>query len=243
MTITKKKELKFKQSETIVIKRSQINFAPYNPKRHSEESIKQQKKNFKQVGFLGGIVWNRTTCNLVSGHKRIMAMDLEYKYDGTTQTDYNIKVEAIELTEKQEKEQNIFMDAKSTNTPQDLTLLAEILPEIEIENTGLTDQDLNLISIEVPNFKFGNSDIITEAMQDTSKDYEDKKQKLIEVKKLLKGNVSNMRENSLQESKTYIILSFDSNDNKCEFMERFGYSSDQEIIKGELFADQIERIS
>ena len=50
------KELK--QSETRIIKRSQINLNPINPKRHSDERIRLQKKNLQKVGFLGGIVWN-----------------------------------------------------------------------------------------------------------------------------------------------------------------------------------------
>ncbi len=231
---------KFKQSETIVIKRSQINFAEYNSKHHTDASIKEMQKNFKQVAFLGGMVWNRTTGNLVSGHKRLMAMDLINKYDG--KNDYEVKVEAIELTEKQEKEQNVWMDARSTNTPQDLTLLAEILPEIDIANTGLTEQDLNLIQIEVPNFTFGDSDAIIQNIETTKQDYEQKKQKLIEAKKTLKGNVKNMQQEALQKADTYVILSFDNSDNKAEFMERFGYNTQENIIKGEVFSDQVERI-
>ena len=38
------KEL-YKQSETITIQRSQINFAPFNPKRHTDEQIAQMRKN------------------------------------------------------------------------------------------------------------------------------------------------------------------------------------------------------
>lgn len=75
------KELK--QSETRVIKRFQINLNPINPKRHSDEKVKLQKKNLQKVGFLGGIVWNEKSGNLIDGHRRIKAMDLYYKYDGT----------------------------------------------------------------------------------------------------------------------------------------------------------------
>ena len=62
----------YKQSETVVIKRSQINFAPYNPKNHTKEQINEIKKNIKRVAFLGGIVWNVITGNLIDGHKRVM---------------------------------------------------------------------------------------------------------------------------------------------------------------------------
>ena len=84
------KELK--QSETRIIKRSQINLNPINPKRHSDERIRLQKKNLQKVGFLGGIVWNELSGNLIDGHRRIKAMDMYYKYDGTSDTDYKVKV-------------------------------------------------------------------------------------------------------------------------------------------------------
>ena len=89
-----------KTSETSVIKRSQINLNPLNPKRHTEEAIKLQKKNMQKIGFLGGIVWNRLTGNLIDGHRRVYAMDLIYKYDGSKETDYDIKVELCELDNK-----------------------------------------------------------------------------------------------------------------------------------------------
>lgn len=40
MTKRKEQQPKYKQSETVVIKRSQINFAPYNPRKEDPEVIK-----------------------------------------------------------------------------------------------------------------------------------------------------------------------------------------------------------
>ena len=42
-----------RQSETAEILRSQINMNPFNPKRHSEEKVLEQKRNFMRVGFMG----------------------------------------------------------------------------------------------------------------------------------------------------------------------------------------------
>ena len=84
-----------KQSETLTINRSQINLNPYNPKRHTDKEIKNQLANLKKVGFNGGIKWNKVTKNLIDGHRRIKAMDIYYKYDGTNETDYQVKVEAV----------------------------------------------------------------------------------------------------------------------------------------------------
>ena len=111
------KELK--QSETRIIKRSQINLNPINPKRHSDERIRLQKKNLQKVGFLGGIVWNELSGNLIDGHRRIKAMDMYYKYDGTSDTDYKVKVEVVNLDEKKEKEQLTYMAVGNTKPDLD----------------------------------------------------------------------------------------------------------------------------
>lgn len=224
------------QSETVTIRRSQINFSPYNPKRHTEEGIKQQLNNFKNIGFLGGIVWNETTHNLVSGHKRIMSFDLYYKYDGTAATDYNVKVEKIKLTEKQEKEQNVFMDAKSTNTPQDYELLALLLPDIDYKLAGLSTDELNLISIESPMLNITQTTEIQKDLKEVGKDYEQRKADIKEVKEKIKDSVSQ------NQGETYVSISFDSYENKCAFMERFGFDVNLRFIKGESFSDLIERI-
>lgn len=229
-----KKEMK--QSETIIIKRSQINFAPYNPKRHSKEAIAKQKKNFENIGFLGGVVWNALTGNLVSGHKRIMAMDLYYGYDGTPATDYDVKVERVELTDKQEKEQNVFMDAKGTNTAQDFDLLAELLPDIDYKLAGLDESDLNLIAVESPVFDTViPKQTIQADFSDLKKDQEAKKQAIIQAKKEIK------QRSQFQKGETYVTLTFTSYENKCEFMERFGFDNDALFIEGEMFADMVER--
>lgn len=230
-----KKQKELKQSETITINRSQINFAPYNPKVHSKEAIGKQKKNFLEVGFLGGIVWNENTGNLISGHKRIMAMDLYFEYDGTTEKDYHVKVESVNLTDKQEKEQNIYMDARGTNTQQDLNLIAEMLPDIDYKLVGLDDNDLNLIAIESPIFSVASRDMIKADYGDLSQSMEAKKKAIKEEKKRIQEKITEDQQGS------HIILSFDSYANKCEFLERLGFDSEQAIIKGEVFSDLIEK--
>jgi hypothetical protein len=225
---------KLKQSETIIIKRSQINFAPYNPKKHSKEAIQQQKDNFKKIGFLGGIVWNRITGNLVSGHKRVMAQDLYYGYDEIEKIDYDIKVEAIELTEKQEKEQNIYMDAKRTNTPQDYEMLAVILPDIELENTGLTDYDIQIIESIVPDFKLGDTDIILEDLTDLKKEYNEKKEHVKNVKKQMHSD------NQDRQSFSYFTITFKDYNDKAQFLEQLGINGDDVFVQGEKFIEKIE---
>ncbi len=121
-------------SETIIIKRSQINLNPLNPKKHTTEAIKQQKKNFKKVGFLGGVTWNKLTGNLIDGHRRVHALDEHYKYDGTAETDYEVKVEAVAFDEKTEKEQMTYMAVG--NTRADYSLVAQYITDIDFSEIG-----------------------------------------------------------------------------------------------------------
>ena len=136
-----------KGSETKIIKRSQINLNSCNPKVHTDADIKQQKANIKKVGLIGGIQWNETTGNLIDGHKRVMSVDLIQGYDGTPETDYDIKVEAVDFDEKTEKEQLLFM-AKSQD-PIDYNLVAKnfSIDEIDFKAAGFTEQDTEQIKM------------------------------------------------------------------------------------------------
>lgn len=227
------KPKKLNQSETITIKRSQINFAPYNPKRHTKELIRKQLKNFKDIGLLGGIVWNEATGNLVTGHKRMMALDIYYKYDGIN--DYDIKVEKCQLTEKQEKEQNIFMDAKSTNTRQSYDLLAVLIPDIDYKFAGLEIDEMNLIAIEIPEMNIISNNEVKKDFKELAKSVEEKKEIIKKEKARIKESIG------YEKGGTYLTLSFDNCDNKAQFCERFGFDSEIVIIKGESFNDIIIR--
>lgn len=129
-----------KGSETKVIKRSQINLNPCNPKHHTDAEIKQQKANIRRVGLLGGIQWNEATGNLIDGHKRVMSCDLIQGYDGTRETDYDIKVEAVDFDDKTEKEQMVFQ-ARATTNRIDYNVVASFIDDIDFKSAGFTEQE------------------------------------------------------------------------------------------------------
>lgn len=130
-----------KQSQTIEIKRSQIKFNPKNPKRHSPDNIKRQKKNIKKIGFLGGIVWNEFTGHLIDGHRRICALDEYVGYNGNSETDYEIKVERVCLSEREELEQTTYMTVGNSAYENDL--IAEYINDIDYSDLGFSDNELN----------------------------------------------------------------------------------------------------
>lgn len=235
-------KLKYNQSETIIIKRSQINFAPYNPKKHSKEAIAEQKKNIKRVGILGGIVWNKTTGNLISGHKRTMALDA---INGYPENDYDLKVEMVSMDEKTEKEQNIYMDASNTNTQQDADLLAVLIPDIDYKNAGLTEEDLNLIGCDFLLQTEEESNLaeeLNDVMAPTQEIHEAEKAAKIAHNKEIKAEVNKAAQEKAQNMDAYVMISFDTYEAKADFMNRFGFDEGDKFIKGEVFDELVERV-
>ncbi len=230
------KELK--QSETITINRSQINLNPYNPKRHTDKEIKNQLANLKKVGFNGGIKWNKVTGNLIDGHRRIKAMDIYYKYDGTPETDYQVKVEAVAFDIKTEKEQLTY--EALGNTRADYSLVAEYINDIDYTNLGLSDYDIN----ELSHFVVDVNDYLPQvdtyedliSSQEEEPTYEDKKEHIKQMKQQIKDNAIEKQKNE----DAFITLSFSTYEAKSAFCEIIGIDPDERFAKGEAVLNMIE---
>lgn len=239
--MTKKKEQhpKYKQSETVVIKRSEINFAPYNPRKEDAEVVKKLKKNFKTVGYLGGIVWNRLSSYLVSGHKRVQTLDIINGYDGTSETDYNIKVEAVELDDKAEREQNIFMNSPSAMGEFDMEKMKVLVPEVDYQAAGLSEADMNIYGISVMH------DELSAGLADTLDDFEELERPYEERKaavKEMKEQIRQKAEQRAEDLESYVMLNFKSYRAKSAFMLRFDFLPNDKLIPGEMFSDMVERV-
>lgn len=236
-----------KGSETKTIKRSEINLNPYNPKHHSDEEIKQQKANIKRVGLLGGLVWNEATGNLLDGHRRISAMDAIRKYDGTPETDYDIKVEAVDFDEKTEKEQMTYMAV--ANTKVDYNEVAKYIDDIDFKAAGFTEEDAaqikqlqddleeTLQSAEIPDLgddflrapqpqaevapvmELGERESSIEEIQ---KRLDEKPKMTAEEVKGQKQHCDEVATNHITDMDTYVFLEFDSIEQKLIFCELLG---------------------
>jgi hypothetical protein len=231
-----------KQSETININRSQINLSPYNPKKHTDKEIKNQLANLKKVGFNGGIKWNKVTGNLIDGHRRIKAMDMYYKYDGTNETNYQVKVEAVEFDEKTEKEQLTY--EALGNTRADYSLVAEYINDIDYTNLGLSDYDINEIFNFVVDINGDTpqvetyDDLITTPQVET-KDlptYEEKKEQVKQMKQQVKEKAIERQ----KDEDAFITLSFSTYEAKSAFCEIMGIDPDERFAKGETVLNMIE---
>ena len=156
---------KYYTSQSVELKRSEIHFADYNPRKISEENLKTLKKGIKKYGLVGGIVVNKKTGNtLVSGHQRLTAMDQLQKYDPATgKNDYTIRCDLIDMDEKAEKELVILLNNPNAQGEWDYDQLASMVPEIDYTAAGLTDYDLSMMGLQMQE----NIDSLTETMSDS----------------------------------------------------------------------------
>lgn len=260
------KENKIKQPESREIQRSQINFANYNPRRITPEARKKLKSNLKRVGILGGIVWNEITGNLVSGHQRVSVIDEVNKYNSETKgNDYLIRVEVVQMDEKTEKEQNIFMNNRNVQGDFDIDMLKDLLGGIDYNLAGLDDFDLNMmgigdIDLTISDDIWRKEDVLDDSLSivdnltkggtenkniDRSKSfYEDSKENQIarhnEIQKI-KDRI--MDQNDMEKDNgmlSYVVLSFNTPTERANFMETFGYGFDERYIDGNDFMNRVE---
>ena len=137
-----------KLNKTITLKRSQISLADYNPRRITAEAKKLLRKNLETVGLMGGIIYNKTTGNLVSGHQRLSLLDKDNKYK-PPQNDYDIEVTQVELSIEDEKKQNIFLNNPQAQGEVDKDKLKVVMEDIKFdEDTGFTKrQSMSIFGI------------------------------------------------------------------------------------------------
>lgn len=258
------KENKIRQAQQITVKRSNINVAHYNPRTISDEARKKLKANLKRVGLLGGIVWNKTTGNIVSGHQKVSVMDEVNRYENGN-NDYNIKVEVVEMDEKTEKEQNLFMNNRSAQGEFDNDMLKDMLIDIDYTNAGMDEFDLQMLGIgeieeDIISDKFWNEKDVSEEhdLQHlsivTKEGDEDRKtdrstnfnndtpenqiKRHNEVQKIKDRILDNKTDDGGMLS--YVVLSFPTPDARVRFMQTFGYGEDDKYVDGEEFARKIE---
>ena len=232
------KEKKQKGSETIEILRSQIALNPKNPKHHSDEQIKSQVKNIRKNGYLGGIIWNGVTGCLVDGHRRVMALDIIHKYDGTPETDYTVKVEKVEFDKKTELEQLTY--SALGNSKADYNLVSQYIGEIDYRDAGISEEDyakimeLSPAAAEVGMRSFDDEfltpyeptveleDTDEKSVDDIIKEHEEKPKMTKEQVKAEKKKCDDVASNRQENQDLYVFLSFETLEDKFTFCELLG---------------------
>lgn len=127
--------------------RSELTDAPYNPRTIDDHAKRKLRDMLKKSGLVMPPVWNRRTGNLVAGHQRIKILDQLEGTDG-----YSLDVAVVELSLKDEKRLNVFLNNQSAMGVWDTEKLEELLRDSDFDWTaaGFDRIDLEeLIDIDV----------------------------------------------------------------------------------------------
>ena len=226
---------KYEKFEMVTVNRNDIHGAPYNPRIISDKNKKKLKDNLKRVGLVEPIVVNRRTMNIVSGHQRIACLDsLEHKQD------YSLDVAMVDLSEKEEMEQNLFMNNEKAMGEYDPFMLAEVFEsnDIEVDNTGFELPDLGILGVEIDmptlDVEEMEDEDDKELLQLNGKIYDDSH----ELRKAISGYAKNENKENIN---VFTVLTFSSEENKAAFMEKYGFTAYEKYIKGEVLDQIIEQ--
>lgn len=245
---------KYFTSESVELKRSQIRLHEQNPRVISDENRKALKRGIKKFGMVGGIVVNkRTGYTLVSGHQRLSVMDELQKYNAETkENDYTIRVDLIDVEEKEEKELLILLNNPSAQGEWDYDALRELIPDIDYRDAGLTEQDLDIIGVD---FHFQTEEenetaselenlmapVVEERQAEVAHRQAERAEKVAHMKQV-KEEVKQAATKAAANMDAYLMLSFDNWDAKAEFCEKFGFNPEEKFLKGEVFSEKIENL-
>ncbi len=245
---------KYFTSESVELLRSQINLHERNPRVISTENRKALKRGIKKFGMVGGIVVNRRTGNtLVSGHQRLSVMDELQKYNPKTrENDYLIRVDLIDVEEKEEKELLILLNNPSAQGEWNYDILREIIPDIDYKDAGLTEEDLDIIGVdfnfqtEEENAIVGELDGLMEPVREEhqaeiAQRQAERAEKTAHMKQV-KEEVKQAAAKAAANMDAYLMLSFDNWEAKADFCEKFGLSPEEKFLKGEVFSNKIETL-
>jgi ParB-like chromosome segregation protein Spo0J len=119
------------------MKLSELNPAPYNPRKISSDALGRLTKSLSELGNLQPITWNAKTGNIVGGHQRLKCYQALQKEE--------VEVWAVWLDNRQEKAANIALNKLSGEfeLPQLKDLIEEIdTGEIDLDVTGFGVDEL-----------------------------------------------------------------------------------------------------
>ncbi|MCI7403957.1 MAG: ParB N-terminal domain-containing protein [Pyramidobacter sp.] len=177
---TNDKLSKYQVGENVLIRRSDLKDAIYNPRIIDDDCLKRLKNGIRKHGLIGAsIVWNRRTGTVVSGHQRLKALDLLEKGQ-----DYELQVTVIDVPEKEEKELNVQLNNPSMQGDWDLDKLEEMF-----DKDGLTPDDLGFSQMDM--------DLMFEGSEKYSKLFEDNSDVKVmkeEVKKIKNARATAMEQ-------------------------------------------------
>lgn len=207
------------------IHRKQIKNAPYNPRQIDDHARKKLLDNIKKKGLLDALVWNKRTGNLVGGHQRLSILDDL----STTGANYTLDLAVVDLSDKEEKEQNIFFNNPSAQGTFEINQLGKMIvdDEIDYHKAGFDDMDLQM--------QFEGTDYAVTMFDDDNapKSVQDDLDQLEEIQRMKRERKAHReRDQDANDPEFYAVVVFPDRDAQGQFMERVGMSRNDRYVDG-----------
>jgi hypothetical protein len=229
--------MKIESFEMVVLNRSKINMADYNPREITEKAKQKLKRSLKKFGLVQPLVFNKQTGNLVGGHQRLEIMD-----DINKTQDYNINCAVIDVDLETEKKLNIYLNNTSAMgefNPDALKDLVLTIPNCDITmDLGFDRFDFDITfmgnnqAIEV----FGEDEHITATEDQIEKMRAVKKEQRAVAKEMLRQEDAY---NSDVTKSNDIIVSFvfNTNGEKKKFLEDHNLNATEKYFKSDILIE------
>jgi hypothetical protein len=221
--------------------RADIKNAPYNPRTIDPYARKKLEANLKKVGLLETLIVNKRTGNLVSGHQRLACLDA---LEGNGE--YQLDVAVVDLTEKQEREQNIWMNNPAGQGTWDVAALGDMLKgDIDVDATGFDPMDVQvLLGPDAYNGLF-DAEKAPEAVKDAVADVvgvvdaaKEKKKADREALKARRKEFTTEYSDKL-DTEFYLVVLFNSRAESGRFLKAIGKEPDERYVDGRALASSI----
>lgn len=216
----------YQTGEEMYILRSQISEAPYNPRIMGEGQEKRLREAIEKHGLIGTLFWNRRTGNLVAGHQRLKQLDVLEGYPAKA-ADYEIRVTAIDVSEREEKQLNVLLNNPSVQGEFDIDLLGQM-----IQDSGLTPDEMGFTDSDMA-FLFDGDPRFTRLFEDTP-EVEATKEKVREVREARSTSMQEMKD--AQSAEFFCMLVFQDEATKKSFLRAAGIPVFEQYVNGAALA-------
>lgn len=205
--------------------RRDIKEAKYNPRQIDDHARKKLRDNLKAMGLLDPLVFNKRTGKLVSGHQRLGILDALSK----TGEDYSLDFAVVDLSEKEEKQQNVFFNNPSAQGTYDPDAIGRMIADNQIDYklSGFDNMDVQLLlegtGYEVTMF---DDDKAPRSVQDDLDQLEEI-QRMKRERKEHRG-----RDQEANDPEFYAVVVFPNREAQGRFMERVGLGRNDRYVDG-----------
>ena len=182
----------------------------------------------KQTGLLGTLIWNERTGNLVSGHQRLKQVDVLEGYP-EKKKDYDVLVSAVSLSEKEEREANVFMNNPSAQGEWDYDKLGSMVLEsgLSADSMGFTEADFAVM--------FGGDPRFDELFN--APDTEEVAASKEQIKKVREHRAASTEAMQKEQNADFFFtVVCQSQKAKADLLKHFGFSTYENYVNGAIIA-------